>query len=192
MTSSGITKRVFDLLLACMGLIALGAMLPFVAAAIWVDSGRPVFYRQQRVGLGGRWFWIFKFRTMVNAAETDGVANAKPSEERVTSVGRFLRRTHMDELPQLWNILKGDMSMVGPRPERPEFVERFEKEIPNYSLRHAVKPGLAGWAIVCKGYETTAEDALLKLPYDLYYLEHQSLTFDLTILFKTFINTLWK
>ena len=179
-----------DLLFAGLGLVVLALMLPFIAVAIWLDSGSPVFYRQQRVGQGGRRFWIYKFRTMVNGAEPNGVPSAKPNDDQATRVGRILRRTHLDELPQLWNIFRGDMSMVGPRPERPEYVERFEKEIPNYSLRHRVKPGLAGWAIVQKGYETTAEDALVKLPYDLYYIDHQSLSFDLTILLKTIVKSL--
>jgi lipopolysaccharide/colanic/teichoic acid biosynthesis glycosyltransferase len=170
-------KRAMDLLLACSALLVLTLLLPFIAIAIWFDSGPPVFYRQERVGLNGKHFWIYKFRTMF-------------PDEQVTRVGRFLRRTHIDELPQLWNIVKGEMSLVGPRPERPEYVERFEKEIPNYSLRHSLKPGLAGWAIVQKGYETTAEDALIKLPYDLYYIEHKSLGLDMIILVRTLINTL--
>ncbi len=171
------TKRLFDLIFAAFGSLVLIPLLPIVSVAIWFDAGRPIFYRQERVGLHGRRFWIYKFRTMENGDD-------------VTRTGRFLRRTHIDELPQLWNILKGEMSMVGPRPERPEYVERFEKEIPNYALRHSVKPGLAGLAIVQKGYETTAEDALVKLPYDLYYVEHQSLTFDLSILLKTLLRPL--
>ena len=166
-----------DLLLACLAILLLCLLLPFVALAIWLDSGGPVFYTQERVGLHGKRFWILKLRTMLD-------------DEQVTKVGRFLRRTHLDELPQLWNIVKGEMSLVGPRPERPEYVEKFEKEIPNYSLRHSVKPGLAGWAIVQKGYETTAEDALVKLPYDLYYIEHKSLGLDMIILVRTLINTL--
>ncbi len=170
-------KRAMDLLLACIGLLVLCLILPFIALAIWLDAGAPVFYSQDRVGLDGRRFSIFKFRTMLD-------------DDQVTKVGCFLRRTHIDELPQLWNIVRGDMSLVGPRPERPEYVEKFEKEIPNYSLRHTVKPGLAGWAIVQKGYETTAEDALIKLPSDLFYVDHRSLAFDLTILVRTLINTL--
>ena len=158
-------------------MLVLCAVLPFIAVAIWLDSGPPVFYRQERVGLNGKRFRILKLRTMLD-------------DDQVTKVGRFLRRTHIDELPQLWNIVMGDMSLVGPRPERPEYVEKFEKEIPNYRLRHSVKPGLAGWAIVQKGYETTAEDAAIKLPYDLFYVEHRSLRLDLTILIRTLINTL--
>ncbi len=171
------SKRALDLILSSFGILLLSPFLPLIAIAIWLDSGGPVFYRQERVGLHGSRFWILKFRTMYDGDE-------------VTKVGRFLRRTHIDELPQLWNILKGEMSMVGPRPERPEYVERFEKEIPNYTLRHTVKPGLAGLAIVQKGYETTAEDALVKLPYDVYHIEHQSLAFDLSILLKTILRSL--
>ncbi len=170
-------KRAFDLVLSSLGIVFLLPFTPLIAAAIFLDSGRPVFYRQERVGLHGRRFWIYKFRTMENGDD-------------VTKTGRFLRRTHIDELPQLWNILKGEMSMVGPRPERPEYVEKFEKEIPNYTLRHTVKPGLAGLAIVEKGYETTAEDALVKLPYDLYYVEHHTLSLDLSILLKTLLRSL--
>jgi lipopolysaccharide/colanic/teichoic acid biosynthesis glycosyltransferase len=169
-------KRAMDLVLAGLGMLVLCAMLPFIALAICIDSGLPVFYRQERVGLNGKRFRILKLRTMLD-------------DDQVTKVGRFLRRSHIDELPQLWNIFHGEMSMVGPRPERPKYVEKFEKEIPNYSLRHTVKPGLAGWAIVQKGYETTAEDALIKLPYDLYYIDHQSLSFDLAILIRTIMKS---
>jgi len=170
-------KRAIDLSLACLALLILIPFLPFIALAIWLDSGPPVFYRQERVGINGKRFRILKLRTMLD-------------DEQVTRVGRFLRRTHLDELPQLWNIVKGEMSLVGPRPERPEYVERFEKEIPNYPLRHTVKPGLAGWAIVQRGYETSAEDALIKLPYDLYYVDHQSFGFDMLILARTLIKSL--
>lgn len=170
-------KRAMDLILACSAVAILIPLLPVIALAILLDSGRPVFYRQARVGLRGRRFRILKFRTMLD-------------DDQVTRVGRFLRRTHIDELPQLWNIVTGDMSLVGPRPERPEYVERFEKEIPDYSLRHAVKPGLAGWAIVQKGYETTAEDAAIKLPCDLYYVEHRSLSLDISILLRTLVYSL--
>jgi lipopolysaccharide/colanic/teichoic acid biosynthesis glycosyltransferase len=171
------SKRAMDLVLASIGILVFCSLLPFIAAAIWLDSGPPVFYRQERVGLHGRRFRILKLRTMLD-------------DDQVTKAGRFLRRTHIDELPQLWNILMGDMSLVGPRPERPEYVEKFEKEIPDYSLRHTVKPGLAGWAIVQKGYETTAEDAAVKLPYDLYYIDHQSLGLDIAILLRTLKNSL--
>jgi exopolysaccharide biosynthesis polyprenyl glycosylphosphotransferase len=184
-----LVKRGMDVGVALLGLVLLGTLLPFVALAVSVDSPGPVFYSQRRVGRGGRVFRAHKFRSMVPDAEHGGVLWAEQNDRRVTRVGRVLRRTHIDELPQLWNVLVGEMSAVGPRPERPEFVETLSKVIPFYRVRHAVRPGMAGWGLVRQGYAASAEDALLKLQYDLYYIKHQSLWLDLVILLKTVFDT---
>ena len=183
-------KRLFDIVASTLGLLPLALLLPFIALAIITDSPGPVFYAQERVGKAGRIFRLYKFRTMVIDAEKNGAAWAQENDPRVTCVGRVLRRTHLDELPQLYNILRGDMSMVGPRPERPEFVAQLENEIPFYRLRHAVRPGAAGWALIHQGYGASKEDALLKLQYDLYYIKHQSLWLDAEILLKTVLTML--
>lgn len=178
-------KRALDILIALAGLAVLGILLPFVAPAIYINSPGPIFYAQERVGKAGKVFRLFKLRTMVPNAEEDGRAVwARKGDERVTKVGRFLRATHIDELPQFINVLKGEMSVVGPRPERPEFVARLEKEIPFYRLRHSVRPGMAGWALVKQGYSNSVEDTLVKLQYDLYYIKHRSIYLDLLILLK--------
>jgi exopolysaccharide biosynthesis polyprenyl glycosylphosphotransferase len=183
-------KRCLDLVLASAGLLLLGALLPFLALLVRLDSPGPLFYRQRRVGKGGRLFTMYKLRSMVRDAEPDGAHWAEAHDPRVTRVGRFLRRTHLDEFPQLWNVLRGEMSAVGPRPERPEFVATLSREIPFYRIRHAVKPGMAGWGLVRQGYGASKEDALLKLQYDLYYIKHQSLWLDVVILLKTVLDTL--
>ena len=176
-----LAKRAIDLAVAACALPWLGLLIAPIAVAIRLDSPGPLFYSQERVGKAGRVFRIYKFRTMVVNAENNGAAWAQENDPRVTRVGRFLRRTHLDELPQLYNILRGDMSIVGPRPERPEFVAQLEREIPFYRLRHAVRPGAAGWALIHQGYSASKEDALLKLQYDLYYIKHQSLWLDAEI-----------
>ena len=145
----------------------------------------PVFYRGTRVGLAGREFQILKLRSMRAAPARSGPAVTSGGDPRITNVGRFLRRTKFDELPQLWNVIRGDMSFVGPRPERPYFVEELTKAIPFYQQRHAVKPGLTGWAQVKYRYGSSLEDAMEKLRYDLYYIKHLSVFFDLTIVFDT-------
>lgn len=179
-------KRTLDVVLSLAGLLIFLPFLPVLALAIKLDSPGPVFYRQQRLGRGGRAFSIFKLRSMVTAAEDDsGPRWAADSDPRVTQVGRFLRKTRLDEVPQLVNVLRGEMSIVGPRPERPEFVQMLAGEIPFYRTRLAVKPGLSGWAQVRYRYGNTTEDALRKLQYDLYYIRHQSLAMDLIILLKT-------
>lgn len=182
-------KRISDVVLASLGLLFFLPLLPFLALAIYLDSPGSVFYTQLRVGRGGRPFKLYKLRTMVPDAEKYGPKWAQRGDPRVTRVGRLLRKTHLDEFPQLFNILKGDMSVVGPRPERPEFVEELTKEIPFFPLRHAVKPGMAGWGLVNYGYAASKEDSLIKLQYDLYYIKHWSLWFDLVILAKTIIDT---
>ena len=151
------------------------------------EPPRPLFYSQERVGYSGKVFTMLKFRTMVVDAErqTGGVW-ANENDDRITTIGRFLRKSRLDELPQLWNVLKGEMSLIGPRPERQSFVELLEKEIPFYRLRHAVKPGITGWAQVCYRYGASTEDAFVKLQYDFYYIKNQSVFLDLLILLKTF------
>jgi lipopolysaccharide/colanic/teichoic acid biosynthesis glycosyltransferase len=179
-------KRAFDLAFALIGLFGFALMLPFIALAIRLDSPGAIFYSQSRVGQGGRVFVARKLRTMARDAERDGQAVwAARNDPRVTRVGRILRRLHLDEVPQFWNVLRGEMSIVGPRPERPEFVAQLEKQIPFYRLRHAVKPGIAGWAITHSDYVDNIEDARLRVEYDLYYIKHQSLGLDLWILFRT-------
>ena len=186
-----LVKRVSDIILASLGMLVLLPFLPFLMLAIYVDSPGPIFYAQVRVGKGGKLFKAYKFRSMVPDAEKDGKPVwAGERDPRVTRVGRVLRKMHVDEFPQFLNILKGEMSAVGPRPERPEFVEELAREIPFYRLRHAVKPGMAGWGLVKQGYGASKEDAFIKLQYDLYYIKHQSLWLDLVILLKTIVDTL--
>jgi len=182
-------KRASDIVLSSLGLIFLSLAFPFIALAIYLDSPGPIFYRQERVGKGGRRFKAVKFRSMIPEAEKEGAVWAAKNDRRVTRVGKILRRTHIDEFPQFINILKGEMSAVGPRAERPEFVEKLRKEIPFYGARHAVRPGMAGWGLVKQGYAASKEDALVKLQYDLYYIKHQGPWLDTIILLKTFLNT---
>lgn len=181
-----ITKRAFDIIGALIGLTLYLPMLPFLALAIKLDSPGPVFYKQARVGKGGKVFNLIKLRTMVADAEPDGQAQrAQKGDPRITRVGRWLRKARLDEMPQLFNILKGDMSAVGPRPERPEHLAELEQAIPFHRLRNAVKPGMAGWAVVNYDYVDSLEDAKIRLQYDLYYIKHQSLWLDLLILLRT-------
>jgi lipopolysaccharide/colanic/teichoic acid biosynthesis glycosyltransferase len=157
-----------------------------IAPAIWLDSGRPILFGQRRMGRGGAPFKLIKFRTMAQDAEADGPPRwAGRRDPRVTRVGRFLRRTRLDELPNVVNVLRGEMSLVGPRPERPEFVAQLEREIPFYRTRLLVRPGLTGWAQVNYPYGDSVHGALEKLEYDLYYVKHRSLFFDLWILVRT-------
>ncbi len=178
--------RYFDFALALiLSVIALPIALVSVLA-IWLEDGGPVLYRQTRIGLGGRPFQMLKFRSMRIDAESDGVPRwAAEDDPRVTRVGRVLRQTRIDELPQLWNVLKGEMTLIGPRPERPAFVDTLSREIPGYTLRHAVKPGLTGWAQVRYPYAASTAEAARKLEYDLYYLSHRSVVLDLRILVET-------
>jgi sugar transferase (PEP-CTERM system associated) len=183
-----LAKRGFDL---CFAAVVLGLAWPLmllVAVAIRLESGRgqPILYRQERVGEHRRIFVLTKFRSMCTDAERDGVARwASKSDDRVTRVGRFIRRARLDELPQLWNILRGDMSLVGPRPERPQFVEQLSKTIRYYNLRHCVKPGLAGWAQLRYPYGSSEADAAEKLKYDLFYVKNRSMLLDMMILIQT-------
>lgn len=179
-------KRTFDLVLAATGLLLLAPVMLLVAVAMKLMSPGPVFYHQQRVGKDGRAFTIHKFRSMRTDAETHtGAVWSHAGDPRVTPIGRFLRRTRLDEVPQLWNVVKGDMSVVGPRPERPEFVTDLTKRIPFYGQRHVVRPGLTGWAQVRHDYGSTVDDALQKLQYELFYIKHLSIAFDLFIVLAT-------
>lgn len=179
-------KRIFDIAASVVGLLATLPVLPLIAAAIVLDSEGPVFFRQARVGRRERSFELIKFRTMRNNAESGtGAVWAQKDDRRVTRVGMLLRKTRLDELPQLWNVLKGDMSLIGPRPERPEFVERLKKVIPFYSERHCVKPGITGWAQVRYPYGASVQDAIEKLQFDLFYIKHISPLLDLLIVMET-------
>ncbi len=178
-------KRLVDLVGGLLGLLALLLLTPVIAMGIVATSGRPVFYRQRRLGAGGRVFEVLKFRTMIVGAENDGPQWSSNGDPRVTAVGRWLRRSRIDELPQLLNVLRGDMSLVGPRPERPEFVEPLERAIPFYRTRLLVRPGLTGWAQVNTDYTDSVESSARKLEYDLYYIKHRSLLFDAAILWRT-------
>lgn len=184
-----LSKRGFDLCAASALLLVTWPLMLMVAIAIRLESGKgqPILYRQQRVGERGKVFDLFKFRSMRTDAERDGVARwAMKGDSRVTRVGRIIRRTRLDELPQLWNMLRGDMSVVGPRPERPEFVDELARKIRYYNLRHCVKPGLAGWAQLRYPYGASEEDAVEKLTYDLFYVKNNNLLFDIMILIQTF------
>jgi exopolysaccharide biosynthesis polyprenyl glycosylphosphotransferase len=179
-------KRLLDILLSLIGTFAFLLLLPLLAAAIYLDSPGSIFFRQERVGINGRKFQILKFRTMIPDAEKyTGAVFAQANDPRITRVGRLMRRTRLDEVPQVLNILKGDMSMIGPRPERPEHVARLQQKIPFYRTRHVIVPGLTGWAQVRYHYGATDEDAMIKLQYDLYYIRHQSLLLDANILIRT-------
>jgi sugar transferase (PEP-CTERM system associated) len=179
-------KRALDIVSALAGLILLAPVMGLVALAVRVTSGGPVLYHQARVGKGGRVFTVHKFRSMRQDAEAGtGAVWAQVGDARLTPVGGFLRRTRLDELPQLWNVLLGDMSMVGPRPERPEFVGQLTEQIPFYGLRHSVRPGVTGWAQVRYTYGASVEDSMEKLQYDLFYIKRMTLAFDLFVLFST-------
>ena len=178
-------KRVFDIIYAVVtGIITL-AILPFIAMFIKLESKGPVFYKQKRVGKNGKIFELFKFRTMIKDAEKNKAQWASENDNRITKIGKILRKTRLDELPQIWNVLKGDLSFIGPRPERPEFVEMLKKEIPHYAMRHLVKPGLSGWAQIKYPYAASVKDAEEKLQYDLYYIKNRSMVLDLAITAKT-------
>jgi sugar transferase (PEP-CTERM system associated) len=184
-------KRLLDIVVATTGLLLSAPVLAVVAAAVKLTSPGPVVYTQRRVGHNGKPFTIRKFRSMQIDAEADtGAVWATINDPRLTPIGRLLRSTRLDELPQLWNVLLGDMSLVGPRPERPEFVSHLEREIKFYGRRHLVKPGLTGWAQISYPYGASVHDALQKLQYDLYYLKHMSIGFDLFIMLATF-RTVW-
>ena len=181
-------KRVFDLVVASLLLIIALPVMIATAIVIVLESGFPIVYRQERVGRAGRVFQLAKFRSMRPDAEADGRPRwAASNDNRITRVGRFIRKYRIDELPQLVNVLKGDMSLVGPRPERPFFVDQLTQNIPFYAARHSVKPGLTGWAQVRYHYGATLDDAANKLQFDLYYVKNHSLFLDLVVLFETVV-----
>jgi exopolysaccharide biosynthesis polyprenyl glycosylphosphotransferase len=175
-----------DLVVSVIGLLVSLPVMLLVALAVRLDSKGPIIYRQTRIGRRGRCFEVAKFRSMTNNAESENGAQwASENDPRVTRVGRFLRKYRLDELPQFFNVIRGEMSFVGPRPERPYFVEELRKTIPYYDERHSVRPGLTGWAQVQYSYGSSIEDAFNKLEYDLFYLKNMSLAFDFAIIFQT-------
>ena len=181
-----IYKRLASIAVSIVGLLLGLPLLPFIALAIKLTSPGRLFYHQKRVGKDDTIFYCHKFRTMRADAEADtGPTWAGDEDPRITTVGRFLRTTRLDEIPQLWNVLKGDMSLIGPRPERPEFIEWLKQEIPYYNLRHAVRPGITGWAQIRYKYGSSIEDAKEKLRYDLFYIKNMSPGLDALIFFST-------
>jgi exopolysaccharide biosynthesis polyprenyl glycosylphosphotransferase len=181
-----VLKRLQDIVVVGIACIPFVILFPVLALIIKLDSTGTIFFRQTRVGLHGKIFRIYKFRTMISDAEKyTGLSFTQENDPRVTRIGRFLRKTRLDELPQLFNILRGDMSLIGPRPERPEHVERLQQKIPFYRTRHTIPPGLTGWAQVRYKYGANDEDALIKLQYDLYYIRHRSIFLDINILIRT-------
>jgi len=181
-----LTKRILDILGAIVGLILFIITCPFLALAVLIDTGFPVFYSQPRLGRGGLVFKIYKFRSMRQDAEADGEAKTTlENDPRVTRVGNFLRRTRLDELPQFWNVLRGEMSLVGPRAERPELVADYQRQVPFYRARLLVKPGLTGWAQINYGYVASVTETAVKIEYDLYYIKHRTLGMDFQIILRT-------
>jgi sugar transferase (PEP-CTERM system associated) len=181
-----VAKRVFDVIGAAVGLALAFPVLVLLAAAVKWSSPGPVLFRQARVGRHGQIFHVVKLRSMrADAEAATGPVWARKNDDRITAIGRLMRRSRLDELPQFWNVLRGDMSLVGPRPERPEFVRSLTRDIPFYGQRHIVKPGITGWAQVRYTYGASVEDAIEKLQYDLYYIKHMSVGFDLFIVFET-------
>jgi sugar transferase (PEP-CTERM system associated) len=178
-------KQLFDTIVAGFLLLITLPIIILVAIAIKLDSAGPIFYTQVRTGLNGKKFKVYKFRSMCQNAECLGIQWAKEKDPRVTRVGRLLRLMRIDELPQIWNVLKGDMSLIGPRPERPEFDAKLRREIPYYDVRYLVKPGITGWAQVCYPYGASTEDSYQKVAYDLYYIKNYSLLLDISIALKT-------
>jgi sugar transferase (PEP-CTERM system associated) len=180
-----LSRRVVSVVISLIGLILTLPLLPLIMLAIRLDSKGPVFYNQTRVGKAGRVFRVVKFRTMRQDAEAAGPQWSADNDPRITRIGKFLRSSRLDEIPQLWCVLKGDMAFVGPRPERPEFIELLSKQIPFYGVRHMVRPGLTGWAQVKYKYGSTVEDSREKLQYDLFYIKNASIGLDLLIMFQT-------
>ena len=183
--SQQIARRIVSTLTAAAGLLLFLPFFPIVLLLVRLSSPGPIFFRQTRVGLAGRTFSVYKFRTMRTDAEVDGAKWATKNDPRVTKIGMFMRKSRLDEVPQLWNVLRGDMGFVGPRPERPEFVPWLSEQIPYFDLRHMIRPGLTGWAQVRYGYGATLAETREKLEFDLYYIKHMSLGLDLLIMFET-------
>jgi exopolysaccharide biosynthesis polyprenyl glycosylphosphotransferase len=185
-------KRLMDIFGGLLGLLILMVASPFLALAIYFDSGRPIFYSQPRLGRGRSVFTIYKFRSMRQNSDSYGdVRRTLQNDPRITRVGRFLRKTRLDELPQFWNVLRGDMSLVGPRAEVPELVDEYQKQVPFYRARLLVKPGLTGWAQINYGYVASVTETSIKLEYDLYYIKHRTLSMDFQIILRT-ISTVLK
>nr|WP_322867289.1 sugar transferase [Aquicoccus sp. G2-2]MEA1114617.1 sugar transferase [Aquicoccus sp. G2-2] len=178
-------KRVVETLITCLGVLLVLPLIVLTIIAIKLDDGGPIFYRQTRVGKNGRHFSVLKFRSMIVDAESGGAQWARVGDSRVTRVGSFLRKSRIDELPQLFNILKGEMALVGPRPERPEFVEALAKAIPGFDARHVVRPGLTGWAQISYSYGSSLEDARWKARFDIYYIKNWTIWLDLAIVAQT-------
>jgi sugar transferase (PEP-CTERM system associated) len=183
--SQQIARRIVSTLTAAVGLLLFLPFFPFVVLMVRLSSPGSIFFKQTRVGLGGRNFSVYKFRTMRTDAEVAGAKWATKNDPRVTRVGLFMRKIRLDEVPQLWNVLRGDMGFVGPRPERPEFVPWLSEQIPYFNMRHMIRPGLTGWAQVRYGYGATLAEAREKLEFDLYYIKHMTLGLDLLIMFET-------
>jgi lipopolysaccharide/colanic/teichoic acid biosynthesis glycosyltransferase len=184
-------KRVTDLALSVVGLVCLAVLIPPIILANRLTSPGTLFYRQERLGKGAKPFQMFKFRSMIPEAEDlEGAVWAQTDDHRVTLAGRWLRKLHLDELPQVINVLRGDMSIVGPRPERPQFVGLLDREIPFYRARHFVVPGITGWAQIHQDYGSSVEDAQIKLEYDLYYIKKKGLYLDLVIMLRTITKVL--
>jgi sugar transferase (PEP-CTERM system associated) len=178
-------KRSIDFAVACVGILLTAPIMVLVALAIWMESGKPVLFRQARIGRGGLPFNILKFRSMYKDSERHGPSWAADDDRRITKVGRFIRKVRLDELPQLFNVLRGEMSLVGPRPEQPYFCKLLEEQIPLYAQRHSVRPGITGWAQINYQYGASVEESKTKLEYDLFYIKHLSVVLDLLILFET-------
>lgn len=183
--------RVTDVFIALIGLIAFLVVFPIILIGNIFANGGPLFYSQDRVGQNGKIFKIYKLRSMVTNAENNGAVWAQKNDTRITTFGKFLRHTRLDEVPQFYNILKGDMGIIGPRPERPEFVNDLENKIPFYSIRNIVRPGLTGWAQVNYPYANTIKEQEIKLRYDLYYIKERSAFLDFKILIKTITTILF-
>jgi sugar transferase (PEP-CTERM system associated) len=183
--SQQIPRRLVSIIVSFLGLALCLPFIPFIILAVRLTSPGPIFFRQTRIGLRGRHFSVLKFRTMRQDAEAKGAVWATKNDPRVTPIGRFMRKTRLDEIPQLWNVLRGEMGFVGPRPERPEFVQWLTDEIPYYDLRHMIRPGITGWAQVRYQYGASLEETKQKLEYDLYYVKHLSIGLDLLIMFET-------
>jgi sugar transferase (PEP-CTERM system associated) len=184
-TSQQLARRLVSTLTAAIGLLLFLPFFPLVVLLVRISSPGPIFFHQTRVGMNGRKFKVHKFRTMRTDAEAGGAKWATKNDPRVTKIGMFMRKTRLDEVPQLWNVLCGDMGFVGPRPERPEFVPMLVEQIPYFELRHMIRPGLTGWAQVRYGYGATLAEAREKLEFDLYYIKHMTLGLDLLIMFET-------
>jgi lipopolysaccharide/colanic/teichoic acid biosynthesis glycosyltransferase len=179
-----VSKRAFDIVAASMMLAIASPIMILFAIAIKLSDRGPILYRQSRVGEGGGDFWMIKMRSMSVGAESEGIQWSTGDDQRITAVGKLMRRTHFDEMPQLWNVLRGEMTLVGPRPERPELIAELERQLPYYDRRHLVKPGIAGWAQARCGYGGSEEGTSWKLCHDLFYLKHRSVYFDLLIFFE--------